>query len=257
MVRLFVIGGSGKEMPTANAEPPEGMDWNMWCGPGPQRPFNRKLHPGGWRNFLDYANGQLGDWGVHWLDQVQWMTGVEYPKRVFSTGGRSVRGPAVNDGKRQTTDAPDHQIAAYEFEKFTVVWENRQFGGNGTEKSRLGAYFYGSKGTLHVGWRDGLTFYPAGGSQTIHEKAQLQEPDGHNIKLLWADFMQAIDENRKPVADIEPAHRSSVMAMLGMLSLRLGRSVEWDGTAEQIVGDPQANALLARPYRAPWKYPTL
>ena len=151
---------------------------------------------------------------------------------------------------------PDHQVAVYEFEKFTVTWENRQFGGNGAEKHRLGAYFYGTKGMLHVGWRDGWTFYPGSSrTQGHHENAQLQEPDGHNIKLLWADFMQAIDENRRPVADIEPAHRSSVMAMLGMVSYRLGRSIAWDGASEQIVGDPEASALLSRPYRGPWKYP--
>ena len=258
MVRCFAESGGGKEMPTPNSEPPDGMDWDMWCGPAPLRPFNGKIHPGGWRHFLDYANGQLGDWGVHWLDQVQWMTDEHYPRRVFSTGGRPIRGPAVNDGKAQTSDMPDHQVAVYEFDRFTVTWEHRFFGDNGPEKHRIGDYFYGTKGTLHVGWRDGWTFYPSGSrGQIIHEKAQLEEPDGHNIKLLWADFLQAIDENRKPVADIEPAHRASVMAMLGMLSLKVKRSLAWDGAAEQIVGDSEANAMLSRIYRAPWQYPTL
>lgn len=258
MVRLFVVGGGGKEMPTNDTDPPEGMDWDMWCGPAPRRPFNGKIHPGGWRHFQDFANGELGDWGVHWLDQVQWILEEKYPSRVFSSGGRPIRGPVVNDGKKMTTDMPDHQIAVYEFEKLTVTWENRQFGGNGAEKTRLGAYFYGTKGMLHLGWRDGWTFYPVNSrTQGHHENAQLQQPDGDNIKLLWADFMESIDENRRPVADIEPAHRSSVMAMLGMISYRLGRSIAWDGSTEQIVGDAEASALLSRPYRGPWKYPTI
>jgi predicted dehydrogenase len=258
MVRVFADGGGGKELASPNSEAPDGMDWNLWCGPAPLRPFNSKIHPGGWRNFLDYANGQLGDWGIHWLDQVSWFTGESHPNRVFSAGGRPVRGPAVNDGKMQTSDAPDHQVAVYEFDKFTVSWEHRLFGENNAEKHKIGAYFYGPKGTLHVGWRDGWTFYPASDREkVIHVPAQLEEPDGHNIKLLWADFMQAIDENRRPVADIEPAHHSSVMAMLGMLSLRVGRSIAWDGAKEQIIGDPQANALLARAYRAPWEYPAV
>ena len=255
MVRCFADGAGGKENPADNTDPPDGMDWNMWCGPAPLRPFNGKLHPGGWRNFLDYANGQLGDWGVHWLDQVQWFTGEKYPTRIFSSAGRSIRGTPINDGKRMTTDAPDHQVAVYEFEKFTCTWEHRQFAGNATEKTRIGVYFYGTKGILHVGWRDGWTFYPTDGKNPVHVDAQLQLPDGHNIKLLWADFLGAIDANRLPVADIEPAHRASAMAMLGMLSWKAGRSLNWDPDKEQITGDPQANQMLARAYRAPWQYP--
>ncbi|HTG43910.1 MAG TPA: Gfo/Idh/MocA family oxidoreductase, partial [Verrucomicrobiae bacterium] len=75
MVRLFAHSGGGKEKPAPNESAPEGLDWNTWCGPAPLRPFNKKLHPGGWRNFLDYGNGTLGDWGVHWLDQVLWWSG--------------------------------------------------------------------------------------------------------------------------------------------------------------------------------------
>ena len=92
MVRMFVAGGGGTESPSPNARVPEGIDWDMYCGPAPLRPFNRKIHPGGWRNFLDFANGTLGDWGVHWLDQVLWWTDEKYPKRIFSTGGRPIRG---------------------------------------------------------------------------------------------------------------------------------------------------------------------
>ena len=256
MVRLFAHGGGGPEKPSINGPPPEGMDWDLWCGPAPSRPFNSRIHPGGWRNFLDYANGQLGDWGVHWLDQVLWWNGGEYPKRIFSTGGRPVAGPPVLTEREQTTDAPDHQVAVYEFEKFTCVWEHRKFAQNGAERHPIGAYFYGSRGTLHIGWRDGWTFYPSGDSGTSHhEDPQLQEPDGHNLALLWTDFLEAIERGREPVSGIESAHRSSVLPMLGMISLRTGRALQWDGSKEQIVGDPEAAALMSRPYRAPWIYP--
>ncbi len=256
MVRLFVYGGGGKETPSPNAEPPKGMDWDLWCGPAPRRPFNRKLHPGGWRNFLDYANGTLGDWGVHWLDQVLWWSEEKSPRRVFSTGGRPISGPAVNDGRAQTSDAPEAQAAAYEFDGFTVTWEHRTFAENGAEKHGVGAYFYGTKGTLQMGWRDGWTFYPAGKSgAVVHQNAELQEPDGHNIKLLWADFLDSIAKGRRPVADVEPAHRATTMSLLGMLSLKVGRSVRWDGDKEQVVGDDEANRLLSRAYREPWQYP--
>ncbi len=258
MVRLFADGGGDHEKPSPNTEPPATLDWDMWCGPAPKRPFNKRIHPGGWRNFLDYGNGQLGDWGVHWLDQVLWWSGENYPKRVFSTMGRPISGPPILNDQEQTTDAPDHQVAVYEFEQFTCTWEHRRFAENHAEKHSIGAYFYGTNGTLHIGWQDGWTFYPADdNAQIVHEDSQLQQPDGHNLKLLWADFMAAIDEGRKGVASIEIAHRSSVLPLLGMISARTGRSLNWDGDKEQIIGDPEANKLLSRPYRAPWVYPTV
>ncbi len=256
MVRIFAHGGGGKERPSANSAPPAGMDWDLWCGPAPLRPFNQKLHPGGWRHFLDYGNGQLGDWGVHWLDQVLWWSGEQYPKRVFSSAGRPIAGPAILNEKEQTSDTPDHQVAVYDFERFTCVWEHRRFGENRAEKHAIGAYYYGTKGTLHIGWRDGWTFYPAdSNAPTRHEDSQLQEPDGHNLRLLWADFIESIETGKKGVANIEIAHRSSVLPLLGMISWKTGRSIAWDGDKEQIIGDAEASKLLSRPYRGPWVYP--
>jgi predicted dehydrogenase len=256
MVRLFAHSGGGRERPAPNEEAPDGLDWEFWCGPAPLRPFNKKLHPGGWRHFLDYGNGTLGDWGVHWLDQVLWWAEEKYPRRVFCSGGRPIKGAPICDADQQTSDAPDHQVATYEFENFTCVWEHRQFAGNASEKHDIGAYFYGTNGVLHIGWRDGWTFHPARRSEKeIHEDARLQEPDGHNLQALWRDFLKAIDQGAQPVSGIERAHRSSVLPLLGMISWRLGRSVEWDGAREQIVGDPAANALLNKPLRAPWALP--
>lgn len=258
MVRLFAHNaGSGPEKPAPNEPVPDHIDWNLWCGPAPLRPFSKRLHPGGWRNTLDFANGTLGDWGVHWLDQVLWWSGELYPKRVFCSGGRPVAGPAVLNDNVQTSDTPDHQVATYDFEKFTCIWEHRKFAGNDSEKHKIGAYYYGTKGVLHIGWRDGWTFYPSTkGGKPQHEDAQLQEPDGHNIALLWSDFLAAIDRRSRAVASIEVAHRSSVLPLLGMISWRVGRSINWDAATETIAGDPEANALLSRPYRAPWVYPS-
>ena len=84
----------------------------------------------------------------------------------------------------------------------------------------------------------------------------MHEPDQQNIKELWADFLQSIKTGRRPVNDIESGHRSTNLALLGMLSLKLGRSVQWDGEKEAIVGDQEANRLLSRKYHAPWHYPT-
>jgi predicted dehydrogenase len=249
MVRAFVHYGGGPGEVTPDSEPPKGLDWDMWCGPAPLRPYNAKIHPKGFRNFLDYANGTLGDWGIHWMDQVLWWTEEKYPKKIFSTGGRAI--------KQDNTDAPDHQVASYEFEDFTVVWEHRQFAGNNAEKGEnVGCYFYGTEGTFHMGWQDGWRFYPANkNKEVLHEPAKLNKPDEQNIAQLWADFMQSIKTNRLPVSDIEIGHRSTNVSLLGMLSYKLGRSIEWDGEKEIILNDPEANKLLSRPYRGPWEYP--
>ena len=257
MVRCFAHSGGGKkEAPSPNTPPPKGLDWDMWCGPAPLRPFTSKLHPGAWRSWLDFGNGQLGDWGVHWLDQVLWWSEEKYPRRVFSTGGRPILGAPVLNEKEQTSDAPDSQVAVFEFEGFTATWEHRKFADNNAEKHKIGAYFYGTKGTFHVGWRDGWTFYPTNAKeQIVHGDSQLQEPDGHNLKILWDDFLNAIDKGTKPACDIEIGHRSSVLPLLGMVSLKTGRSLQWDGAKEQIIGDEDASKLLSRPGRGPWVLP--
>ncbi len=256
MVRMFAHGGGGPEKPTPNEEVPSNLDWDLYCGPAPLRPYNRRIHPGGFRHFLDFANGTLGDWGVHWLDQVLWWSDEKYPKSVHCIGGRPIKGKAVLNEKEQTTDAPDHQVATYEFENFTAVWEHRRFAGNATEKSKVGCYFYGTKGIFHMGWRDGWTFYPVKGKDIVHEDPNFDnEKDGHNVLLLWKDFMQSIQESRKPVADVEIGHLSTNLSLLGMLSWKLGRSIQWDGAAEKIIGDEAANKLLRREYRGDWEYP--
>jgi predicted dehydrogenase len=257
MVRMFVHSAGKVESPTPNSEPPRGLDWDLYCGPAPLRPFNRKIHPGGFRNFLDFANGTLGDWGVHWLDQLLWWSDEPFPRAVYSTGGRPINGPPILNEREQTTDAPEEQVAVYEFESFTATWEHRRFGGNETEKHSIGCYFYGTGGIFHLGWRDGWTFYPSGGKQApVHEDPKFDHvPDGHNIPPLWHDFLRSIETGVRPVADVEIGHRATTMSLLGMLSLKLGRSIRWDGDREECPGDDAANALLQREYRAPWVYP--
>jgi predicted dehydrogenase len=267
MVRAFVHYGGGPERPLANMDPPKELDWDWWCGPAPLRPFNGSLdtsnpwrgslHPRGWRNYLDYANGTLGDWGIHWMDQILWITDEKWPRRVFSTGGRPIKGPPVLNDKEQTSDAPDHQIALFQFENFDVSWEHRQFAGNEAEKGEnVGCYFYGEAGTFHMGWQRGWTFYPADAKKSVlHEDAKLHQPDDQNIKELWADFLEAIASKRRPVSDIGAIHLSTNVSLLGMLSYKLGRSLVWDGEKEECVGDPEANRLLRREYRGEWKFP--
>jgi predicted dehydrogenase len=267
MVRAFVHSGGGPERPRRNSEPPKALDWDLWCGPAPLRPFNGDpdnpwsggIHPRGFRNYLDYANGTLGDWGIHWLDQILWITGEKHPSKVFSTGGRAIRGPAILNATEQTTDAPDHQLATYQFSGFDVSWEHRQFAGNNAEKGEhVGCYFYGEKGTFHLGWKMGWTFYPTNSQDpVVTEAPRLNKPDDQNIRELWADFLNAIRTGGRPVSDIGEIQHATNLALLGMLSYKLGRSVEWDGPRLQCVGDAAANQLLRREYRKGWEYPAV
>jgi predicted dehydrogenase len=248
MVRAFVHYGGDAGTPTPDSEPPKGLDWDMWCGPAPSRPFNAAIHPKGFRQFLDYANGQLGDWGIHWMDQILWWTEEKYPKTIHSTGGRFL--------KRDTTDAPDTQVASFQFESFTAAWEHRLYAANEAEKHNLGCYFYGTEGTFHMGWLDGWTFYPVNTKKApIHQDPVLHEPDQQNIRELFADFLGCIQSGGRPISDIEVGHRSTNMSLLAMLSLKLGRSIRWDGDKGVIPGDDEANKLLRRAYRQPWQYP--
>ncbi len=268
-VRCFVHYGGGPEKPLPTVEIPKELDWDMWCGPAPLRPYNGgdprdksqawrgAIHPRGFRSYLDYANGQLGDWGIHWLDQVLWITGQKAPRKVFSTGGREIAGPPVFTPTEQTSDAPDHQVAVFDFPGLTVHWEHRKFAGNNAEKGEnVGCYFYGTKGTFHMAWQKGWTFYPVNEKEEpIHEDAKLNEPDGQNIRELFADFLKAIRTGSKPISTIEEIQLSTNCALLGMLSYKLGRSIEWDAAKELCVGDHAANKLLRREYRKGWEFP--
>ncbi len=250
-VKCFVNRPGGPGEKTPDADVPEGLDWDMWLGPAPKRNFNPRIHPKGFRGFLDYANGTIGDWGIHWFDQVLWWAEERFPRSVFSTGDRFV--------KVDTTDAPDTQLAIFDFEEFTCSWEHKLTAPNAYESAGIGCYFYGTEGTVHLGWRDGWTFYPAefrnrkNPLQKIHMDSNANEPDHQNIKELWADFMDAIDKKKRPISDIEDGYLATNMSLLAMISLKIGRSVQWDGT--NIVADPEAAQHLKRPYRAPWVYP--
>jgi predicted dehydrogenase len=250
-VRAFVHyqGGAGNKEPDSPV--PDGLNWDMWCGPAPMVPYNKRIHPKGFRNFMEFGNGQLGDWGIHWLDQILWWSQEEqYPKSVASSGGRFIA--------EDNSDGPDTQHVVYQFDKFDVIWEHRRYAGNAPEKHHIGIYFYRTKGTFHLGWQDGWSFYPSGNMNVQaaeHMEPQLDKPDDQNIAVLWDNFIDCIESGKTPISDIEHGHRSTTLALLGMLSQKLGRGIVWDGVKQTIPNDPEASKLLARNYRSPWVYP--
>ena len=256
MVRCFVHYPGGAGDPSATGEPPEELDWDQWCGPAPRQDYRPALHPKGFRQFLDYANGTLGDWGIHWLDQVNWFLGdASTPESVHSFGDTYIR-------TADPATAPDTQVATFHFPELICTWEHRRYAGNPNESHNVGMYFYGTKGVFHMGWEDGWTFYPLRG-EPVRTGPELNQPDKQNIRGLWSDLLACIDSDdpdKLPVCDIEIGHRSTTLSLLGMLSLKLGRSVNWDGDRERCVLpggglDAEANKLLTREYRDGWEYP--
>lgn len=201
-VRAFVHYNYWPGNPSPEQAIPEGLDWDKWCGPAPLVPYMKSIHPRGWRQRMEFANGQLGDWGPHWFDQILWWTEEIGPKSIHSLASKKIK----NDDQ----NSPESQVVLYEFEEFNCIWEHSNLNGRGQSKTEnVGVYFHGTEGTFHMGWMNGWTFYPKDSKSTvIHEDAQLNQPDSQNIDLVWNDFMQSI-ENKRPhlltsSKDIEP-----------------------------------------------------
>ena len=132
---------------TANppdSNPPEYLDWNLWTGPAPMRPYNALVHPRGWRAFTEYGNGILGDTGIHMLDMARWMLGLGWPRRISSTGGIFI-------DRASKANIPDTQTATFDFGDLSVVWQHRSWGHPIDPRYLWGATFYGDKGTLKAG----------------------------------------------------------------------------------------------------------
>ncbi len=242
--------------------PPDNLDYEMWTGPAPMRPYNKLVHPRSWRAFMEYGNGIVGDMCVHMLDMVRWMMDLGMPTRVSSSGGIMV-------DKASRANITDTQTAAFDFPEVKVVWTHRSWGDAPDPKYPWAATFYGDKGTLKAGV-NGYDFIPSGKGQTpVHEDVTYeldQFPEDRTEKDLethvapairahMKNFLECIESRQRPVSDIEQGYISAAACILANLSLQLGRSLAWDHPRGQVVGDAEANKLLARPYRAPYIHP--
>ena len=241
--------------------PPDHLDYDLWTGPAPMRPYNELVHPRGWRAFMEYGNGIVGDMCVHMLDMVRWMLDLGSPRSVSSTGGILV-------DKESKANITDTQTATFDFGDLKAVWTHRSWGDPPDPKYPWGATLYGDKGTLKAGVMS-YDFVPHGDGTPIHKDVVYEferYPEDRTEKDLerhvaaalrghMRDLLSAIDRRGKPVADIEQGHISSAACILANLSMQLGRTLEWDAEAGRVVGDDEANRLLRRPYRAPWVHP--
>ena len=250
--------------PSANppdTRPPEYLDYEMWTGPAPLRPYNALVHPRSWRAFMEYGNGIIGDMGIHMFDTARWMLGLGWPKRISSSGGILVsRGSKAN--------ISDTQTATFDYDDLNIVWQHRTWGPTPDPKYPWGMTLYGDKGTLKASMMS-YDFTPDGSSGAIHrdvtyERQQYPEDVTEKdieihvapaVRRHMQDFLAAIATRGRPVADIEQGHISTASCILANLSMQLGRTLAWDPEKGCVPGDDEANRLLRRPYRGPWVHP--
>jgi len=246
---------------SADTTPPDYLDYDFWTGPAPMRPYNRIVHPRGWRAFMEYGNGIVGDMCVHMLDMVRWMLDLGWPTKVSSAGGILV-------DKSSRANISDTQVATFEYDNLKVVWTHRAWGEATDPKYPWAAIMYGDKGTLKASVMS-YDFTPLGDGKAMHGDAvyeydkypedktekDLERHVASAIRGHMGNLLTCIGDRSKPVADIEQGYMSTTACILANLSMKLGRTLAWDPVKGQVIGDDEANQLLQRPYRSPWVHP--
>ncbi len=225
------VGGPSGDCNLPGQPVPEGLDWEMWLGPAPWRPYHATICPGNpynifpnWRSFRDYSGGGMTDWGAHHFDIAQWGLGMD------QSGPVEVHPP---DGK--------------EFKQLTYKYANgvvMTHGGGG----RMGVNFYGTNGAVFVD-RGRLETEPKElkDTPTAPNEVHLYNSPGHH-----EDWLRCIRNRQKPICDIEVGLRTITVCHLGNIAYWLKRPLRWDPAKEELIGDPEAARWLDRSRRQPW-----
>jgi len=208
---------------------PKGIDWDMWLGPAPWRPFNAILCPPPhspdwpqWRRYRDYSGGQMADLGAHHFDIAQWGMGTD------DTGPLEIIPP---DGKEVTR-------LSFKYANGVTVYRNAAIAAC--------CIFHGAEGRIAVG-RGFLRTSPTSlMPRNLVAANRWTYPEHHT------DWLRSIRTRKKPICDVEIGCRSVTVAHLGNIALWLNRPLRWDPIKEEFPGDPEANRWLDRPKRAPW-----
>jgi predicted dehydrogenase len=250
-----------------DADPPAGLDWDMWLGPAPKVPYNWNRFGVGdrwstFRYFYDYANGWPGDWAIHLMDIVQWAMKVEGPSTITALGSKFL----IKDN----ADIPDTLQITWEYPTFVATYENRLCNSNSMYKHEYGIEFHGTDGTMFLD-REGFQVFPE-----LTTQRDYREVHGNNEKGEAAELgktpsmkMERVDDGllrhvgnmldcmrtrKMPQTNIEYGHRSSSACLLANVALRSKERLEWDVANQKLLkGGPMAQKLLGREYRAPWK----
>jgi methylmalonyl-CoA mutase cobalamin-binding domain/chain len=245
-----------------DSDAPATVDYDMWLGPAPKRPFNRNRFHYNYRWFFDYGSGLMCDWGVHLNDIILWGMNATAPKSVTAMGGKFV----LADNR----DTPDTTEVVYDFGGWILVFSTR-FANQGGDASRRthGMSFHGDKGNLFVD-RGGFEITPEMGRGKDGKPAPRTEavksPGSDQHWPHVQEFLEAVRTNspEKPLSRMEVCHRSTVTAHLGNIALKVGRRIYWDEAKEMCFSDPaltspdkEANALLGREARKGFELPKI
>ena len=234
----------------ADSPVPAGVDYDMWLGPAPKRPFNIYRFHYNFRFFWDYAGGLMSDWGVHLLDYALEGMGADLPSRVFSGGGKF----AYPDDAMET---PDTLMATYAYKDFNIIWDHACGINHGPFDKKEGLAFFGENGTL-VLTRAGWEVIPVvAGKEARMEAVPFKKGEGKGLYNHVGNFLSCIKSRELPKADIAIGARVAKMSHLANISCRLQREVRWDDANSVFIGDNEATALSKAYYRAPWELPKL
>jgi predicted dehydrogenase len=227
----------------ADASVPQGVDYDLWLGPAPERPFNPNRFHYNWHWFWDYGNGDLGNQGIHQMDLARWGLGkTELPKAVLASGGRF--------GYSDDGQTPNTLHVSYEFDDCELQFEVRGLRTNDEGKVKIGDIFYGTEGILVIATYDSWQAF-------LGPKLE-KGPGSSGGGDHFANFVKAVRarDHKLLSADIEQGHISSAYCHLGNIAFRLGRKLHVNPSTESFVSDAEADALLSRDYRHPFVVPS-
>jgi predicted dehydrogenase len=232
------------------AAPPPGVDYDLWVGPAEMMPFQANRFHYDWHWWYNFGTGDIGNDGCHDIDYARWGLGVDtLPSKVTAIGGKYF----FNDDQ----EFPDTATCVFEYpgsgsgeqgagnENRQLIFEMRLWSTNYPMNCDSGVEFYGTKGKMFLSKRGKLTIVDMKNKPIKFDGADVDAPYDH-----FANFVSAIRESRQPNAPMIEAHRSVSLVHLANVALRVGRSLDFDPQAEQIVADQEASDLLTRTYRA-------
>ncbi len=227
-----------------DAQAPAGVDYDLWLGPAPVRPFNPNRFHGNWQWYRDYGNGDIGNDGIHDLDLARWGLGVTtHPIKVTAHGSKIDLA-----GEREY---PDNMTVAFHYaEGKVLLYEDRGWTPYGLHGFDSGNAFYGTEGYMLFSRRGYFQVYLG---QKEEKGPSMKGDTGHPRHLV--NFLDCVRSRKQPVAPADVAHLSCALVHLGEIAHRTERVLHFDPATETILHDDKANALLTKEYRRPWDLP--
>jgi predicted dehydrogenase len=236
--------GTGKEIPV----PPQ-LDWDLWQGPAPRRPYKDNVHPYNWHWFKIYGTGETLNNGTHEVDVCRWALGVDYPQRVTSSGGRY--------HFKDDWQFYDTLVTSFDYGDKVISWEGKSCQGMKYYGRDRGSTIMGTTGTVLVD-RDGYEIYDLKGNKTSEFKAGHTTSSADLIgsdsmtDLHFANFIAGIRKSEKLNAPISVGNVSVTMLQLSNVAWEVSRELHLDTTDGRIQGDPEAMKMWGREYEKGW-----